>query len=623
MIFKFFLFFFFTIFSFANSLLIDKNQDFHLMKDFLIYEDKNNLSDIKSILEDKSIFGKVKKNNIGIKKHPIWTYNKIKNTTNKIQQLIFSNPRAGIDFINVYVTYNNKILEDLTLGDMVSQNETRFIYRKSDFAIELLPDKEYEIFIRYKSYGPIDLNWEVYNKNSYVSYISKESLIYGFIAGFVVLISSYIIFIDRLLPSMSHKLYFVVMISSLLMQYSIAGILYQIGIPIYLNTILSWSFGNLVTSGIGLFPIYFFDLKKIMPKTTLLLYILSFTLFLFAILFLFYPLNHDLLYLAIITNFIFLVLTFILGYVSINLYLKKVDGALFYLFANTTFTIAAIYYSFGILGLVKADNLFYFSLGIGSILNILFIGMLIVQRLFRIKKEKDDALVLINKYTKLSTVGQAMVNISHQWKEPINHIYYVINNIEAAKEFNDPNLSTIIDNSLSEIKQTTNYMQDTGKNFLNLYQDENKTEDIDIIDAIYFSISILKNEIDKQDIDLKINIKKGTILHTDKYLISNVFLVIVENAIKIFKQKKVKKPFISFALEQRDDEIIILISDNAGGIKINQINDIFKKDYTNSNSSGIGLFLAKSILNMKLNGDISVQNNDFGACFKIVLKKIN
>ena len=88
MIFKFFLFFFFTIFSFANSLIIDKNQDLHLMKDFLIYEDKNNLSDIKSILEDKSIFGKVKKNNIGIKKHPIWTYNKIENTTNKIQQLI-------------------------------------------------------------------------------------------------------------------------------------------------------------------------------------------------------------------------------------------------------------------------------------------------------------------------------------------------------------------------------------------------------------------------------------------------------------------------------------------------------------------------------------------------------
>ena len=166
------------------------------MKDFLIYEDKNNLSNIKSILEDKSIFQETEKNNIGIKKHPIWTYNKIKNTTNKKEQLVFSNPRAGIDFINVYVTYNNKILEDLTLGDMVSQNETRFIYRKSDFAIELLPNKEYEIFIRYKSYGAIDLTWEIYDKNSYVSYISKESLIYGFIAGFVILISTYIIFID-------------------------------------------------------------------------------------------------------------------------------------------------------------------------------------------------------------------------------------------------------------------------------------------------------------------------------------------------------------------------------------------------------------------------------------------
>lgn len=620
MIFKFLLFIFCSTLVFADSLIIETKQDLYLMNDFSLYEDTEHSLDIESVLKNKDIFTQAKKTNLGIKRHPVWTYNKVLNSTDKRMDLIFSNPRAGIDFMNVYIIHEDKVIKNFFLGDMRSQEEREFIYRKSTFALELEPNIEYEIVIRYKSFGAIDINWEVYDKNKYISYISKESLVFGFIAGFIVLISSYILFIDRILPSIAHKLYFLILISSLLTQFSVAGILYQIGIPIYINTILSWSLGSIGAAAIGLFPIYFFNLKKIMPKTTLLLYILNFTIIAFSFLYLFYFLNNDILYLYPITNMIFFIVTFILTYVSIRLYLKKVEGYIFYLLANSVFTLSAVYYTLGLLGLVKADKLFYFSLGIGSILNILFIGMLIVERLFRIKQEKDDALVLINEYTKLSTVGQAMINISHQWKEPINHIYYSINNIIAAKEFNDPNLLTIIDDSLKDIKKTTIYMLDTGKNFLDLYENKNKIEDIDILDIIYFSISIFRKDLYKLKVDLKIDVEEGTILHTDKYLVSNIFLVIIENSIKTFKQKKIKNPFISFSLKTPEEQnIIIHICDNAGGINIFPIENIFQKDFTDSNSTGIGLFLAKSILNMKLNGDISAENSDDGACFKIVL----
>lgn len=163
-------------------------------------------------------------------------------------------------------------------------------------------------------------------------------------------------------------------------------------------------------------------------------------------------------------------------------------------------------------------------------------------------------------------------------------------------------------------------MLDTGKNFLDLYENKNKIEDIDILDIIYFSTSIFRKDLYKLKVDLKIDVEEGTILHTDKYLVSNILLVIIENSIKIFKQKKIKNPFISFSLKTPEEKNIILhICDNAGGINIFPIKNIFQKDFTDSNSTGIGLFLAKSILNMKLNGDISAENTDDGACFKIIL----
>lgn len=589
------------------------------MNNFSIYEDKNNSLTIDTIVNNKQIFTNSEKTNLGIKKYPIWTYSKIINKTIETKELIFSNPRAGTDFIDVYILDENKILKQFFLGDMTAQEKREFVYRKSEFLFELEPNKEYEIIIKYKSFGAIDINWEIYEQNLYLSYITKESLIFGLIGGIILLILTYIIFIDRIFPSISHKIYFFIMIGSLVTQFSVTGIFYQMGVPSYINTILSWSVGTAAAAFIGIFPIFFFNLKKLMPKTTILLYILNSGLIIFSIVYLFYPLKNDLLYLASSSNLLFLIVSLVLIYVSIRLYLQKVEGYFYYLLGNTAFTIAVVYFSLGLLGIVKADGFFYFSLGIGSMLNILFMGMAIVERLLHIKKDKDEALILINKYSKLSTIGQAMINISHQWKEPINHIYYAINNIQAAKEFKDPNLENIIDESLKEIKDTTNYMKDTGKNFLDLYESTDIVEKLNILDCVYFSLSILKNEFDKLNIDIKINSSRNYSIESDKYLLSNVFIVIFENALKAFKSNHIENPFLQINIIKEDDFLIIKISDNAGGINVTPIENIFKQDITDSLSTGLGLFLAKSILNMKLKGDISAENIDDGACFIISL----
>lgn len=606
-------------FIYANTFVIDKKQDVYNMNNFSIYEDTNNSFTIDSIINNKQIFTPSNKTNLGIKKHSIWTYSKIINKTKETKELIFSNPRAGTDFIDVYILAENKILKQFFLGDMTPQEKREFIYRKSAFLFKLEANKEYEIIIKYRSFGAIDINWQAYEQNLYLSYITKESLVFGLISGVILLILAYIIFIDRIFPSIFNKIYFFIMLGSLVTQFSVTGIFYQIGVPTYINTIFSWSVGTAAVAFIGIFPIYFFNLKKLMPKTTILLYILNSGLVIFSIIFLFYPYKNDLLYLSSYSNLLFFIVSLVLIYVSIQLYLQKVEGYFYYLLGNSAFTIAVVYFSFGLLGVTKADKLFYFSLGIGTVLNILFMGMAIVERLLRIKKEKDEALILINKYSKLSTIGQAMINISHQWKEPINHIYYAINNIQAAKEFKDPNLENIIDQSLNDIKNTTIYMQDTGKNFLNLYEDTNVMEPLNVLDCVYFSFSILKNEFDKLNIDIQINSTEKYIIKTDKYLLSNVFIVIFENALKAFKSNDIKYPFLQINISKEEDSLNISICDNAGGIKISPMENIFDKDITNSLSTGLGLFLAKSILNMKLNGDISAKNINNGVCFMINL----
>lgn len=606
--------------SSLNALVINSVSDTYSFNDFKIFEEnKNNLA-IYDIIKNKKIFKESKKTNIGIKKHPIWTYSKISNKTLIPQNLIFANPRAGIDYMDVYVLENEKIVNNYHLGDMNPLYNRTIQSRKSNFDLEILPNQEYEIFIKYKSFGAIDINLNVYNQQFYANLVKNESLKSGLIIGVVFLICIIVLYIIIYFPNTATILFFFILIGSVLTQFSVAGVLYEMGLNSYLNTIISWSFGNISAAFIGLFPIYYFKLHTILPKTTIALKILCGLLILLSISFLFYPLKNDLLYLAPVANIQFFVISLVLIFIAINLYKKRVNGHKIYALGNGIFLFTVLYFIMGLLGIVPTNFMFYYALTIGTFVNILCLGYLIFSNLIKIKKEKDEAVILLNEYSKLSSVGQSMINLSHQWKEPLNHIYYAINNIQAAIEFKDPNLDKIIDKSLNQIKDTANYMTNTGKNFLNIYQDNSQEEIINLKTVIDYVLILFEKQISSQNINIIIDIHNNISLYTNKYLLSNIIMAIVENSIKISKERDVKNPYLKIKSTKSNDKIEIKIVDNAGGIKISPIESIFEKDITNSKSTGLGLYLVKSILTLKLNGNISVKNTLDGVEFNLTIE---
>lgn len=67
---------------------------------------------------------------------------------------------------------------------------------------------------------------------------------------------------------------------------------------------------------------------------------------------------------------------------------------------------------------------------------------------------------------------------------------------------------------------------------------------------------------------------------------------------------------------------IITYEDNAGGIKIKPIELVFNYFVTSKNnnkSSGIGLAVVKLLIQERLNGEISVKNNENGSVFTITI----
>jgi len=127
----------------------------------------------------------------------------------------------------------------------------------------------------------------------------------------------------------------------------------------------------------------------------------------------------------------------------------------------------------------------------------------------------------------------------------------------------------------------------------------------------------MDREFEKNNITIIKNYTKNIIFHTHKNQLQNLLMILIENAIKTFKNRDIKNPQLSISTTLDKNTITIIVEDNGGGIVEKPIEKIFERYHSASDSSGIGLYLAKNVLIEQLGGDIKAENTNNGARFII------
>ncbi|VAW51575.1 hypothetical protein MNBD_GAMMA06-325 [hydrothermal vent metagenome] len=86
-----------------------------------------------------------------------------------------------------------------------------------------------------------------------------------------------------------------------------------------------------------------------------------------------------------------------------------------------------------------------------------------------------------------------------------------------------------------------------------------------------------------------------------------------------FMSESALKNLLGELMYENSKHIHITITDNAGGIKAIPIAEIFKLGFSNKKvmDSGVGLYIAKQLIEKKICGSIHAENTDVGAAFRI------
>jgi len=231
-------------------------------------------------------------------------------------------------------------------------------------------------------------------------------------------------------------------------------------------------------------------------------------------------------------------------------------------------------------------------------------------------QEKEEMLF---RQSRMAILGEMFENIVHQWKQPLSIINMSCSVQKMNQELNELDIADVT-KTLDLVISETQYLSQTIDDFRDFARNGLEKESFDIYEVFNNAVEILSYRLNKVSIEIDNKIESFK-YRSYKNFIIQIVINILNNAIDVFQDTKQKK-WINAESFIKEDEIIIKICDNGGGIKMEDIDSIFQKYVTSKETkedSGVGLYMCRQIAEKKLEGKISAYNNSEGACFELSL----
>jgi len=239
------------------------------------------------------------------------------------------------------------------------------------------------------------------------------------------------------------------------------------------------------------------------------------------------------------------------------------------------------------------------------------------MRQTELEKQQNET-ILINK-SKLASMGEMIGNIAHQWRQPLTHLSYIIMNLKAAYE-NDKLDKKYLEKKTDEANKQIEFMSHTIDDFRNFFKISKQKEEFSLIECINESINLLNESFKSLDIKLNFNYTENFRIRTYKGEFAQVIFNLLNNAKDEFIKQEIKDAKIIINIIKKEENILIEIIDNAGGISEKIIKKIFEPYFTTKEKGlGIGLYMSKVIIEKNIGGKLEVKNTMNGAKFIILL----
>jgi len=224
---------------------------------------------------------------------------------------------------------------------------------------------------------------------------------------------------------------------------------------------------------------------------------------------------------------------------------------------------------------------------------------------------------------KHAQMGEIISMIAHQWRQPLNAITLTTNNLLFKCMMGNFD-SNEFQNELSLIDDYSQHLSKTIDDFRDFFKNNKSKVMIRFVDIVTSTLNIIRSTLEKKDIEIITDFNCNIEFETYANEVKQVVLNIIKNAEDALVENEVKSPKITIQIlcDNNCKKQILLIKDNAGGIKEDIKNKIFEPYFSTKkgkDGTGLGLYMSKIIIEEHCNGNLSVKNDQEGAVFRIEL----
>ena len=239
-----------------------------------------------------------------------------------------------------------------------------------------------------------------------------------------------------------------------------------------------------------------------------------------------------------------------------------------------------------------------------------------------IQKRLNNEKLLIQQ-SKMAAMGEMMDAVAHQWKQPLNALSMYSEIIKS--DFKEGTVDQkYVDEFSQNIQIQIDHMVDTLDEFRAFFRPNKEHEDFRVSEIIESVMFLTKDEFMKNRITIHVEKENEIALHGSKNEFKHLILNIINNAKDAFNDNHIEeKRCIAIRLFHDENGRRIEIEDNAGGIPVEVLPDIFKANVTTKaegKGTGIGLYMSTQIAE-KYGAKLSVENRNEGACFTILFEE--
>ncbi|MBD3793613.1 MAG: HAMP domain-containing histidine kinase, partial [Campylobacterales bacterium] len=221
----------------------------------------------------------------------------------------------------------------------------------------------------------------------------------------------------------------------------------------------------------------------------------------------------------------------------------------------------------------------------------------------RVKRQN----AIITQQARLASMGEILENIAHQWRQPLNTVSWILNDIKIKAELGKES-EIDIKEMTKKINNTIQFLSGTIDDFRRYTDRNDMAQTFNLKKTIESTIMLIFETFKRNNISITVDCDESISYKGLESNIKHVIVNLLNNARDAFEEKGIKNGEIVIRVYHEKDELIIAVRDNAGGIPKSILRNIFEPYFTTKHKSqgtGLGLYMSKSMIE-QMNGTIDV-----------------